>query len=396
VHGDLLDVVLLVACALFAFSGYRQGFVVGALSFVGFIGGVLLGAHFSSPLASALHVHLNLAIFAIVVVFVCALLGQVVTAALGVAIRRRLTWRPVRLADSAGGAVVSVLSVLLVAWLVGTALAHSSLRTLAREVRNSAILTGINDVMPGSALGWFASFRHLVGQYDFPQVFGALGPGNVVPVGPPDPALANSPAVRTDARSIVKVVGVAPSCSRRLEGSGFLYAPEHVLTNAHVVAGVTSLRVFANEGATGLSAQVVLYDPHRDVAVLYVPGLNAPDLGFAGSATPGVNAIVVGYPENGPFTPVAARVRGQEQVQGPDIYDDAVVTRSVYDIRAVVRPGNSGGPLLSTTGQVYGMVFAAASDNPDTGYALTAAEVHPDAQAGANAIRPVSTQTCTA
>ncbi len=165
------------------------------------------------------------------------------------------------------------------------------------------------------------------------------------------------------------------------------------MTNAHVVAGVPHPTVEVNGQA--LAARTVLFDPERDVAVLYVPALRAAPLSFASTpASSGDSAIVVGYPENGPFTPVAARVRDRLYARGVDIYSQSTVTREVYGLRAQIRPGNSGGPLLTPTGQVYGVVFAAATDDPETGYALTAAEVAGDAQTGRTATAEVSTRSC--
>jgi S1-C subfamily serine protease len=190
------------------------------------------------------------------------------------------------------------------------------------------------------------------------------------------------------------VQGTAPSCDRSIEGSGFVYAPQHVLTNAHVVAGVRSgLEVIPNH-RSALQAFVVLYDPERDVAVLYVPNLRARPLGFAPQASSGDSAVVAGYPENSHFTARPARIGNEQSANSPDIYQTKTVTRDIYAVRALVQPGNSGGPLLTPGGSVYGMVFAAAVDVPDTGYALTAGEVASDVSAGRTATAPVSTQGC--
>jgi S1-C subfamily serine protease len=143
---------------------------------------------------------------------------------------------------------------------------------------------------------------------------------------------------------------------------------------------------------------VVFYDPKVDIAVLYVQGLsdlNLRLLHWAGQARFGANAIVAGYPEDGGFTPVAARIGGTTMATSPDIYQTAQVTRQIYSVRALVRQGNSGGPLLDPyNGNVFGVVFAAATSVDDTGYALTAAQVEGDANAGASATVPVSTQGC--
>jgi S1-C subfamily serine protease len=139
---------------------------------------------------------------------------------------------------------------------------------------------------------------------------------------------------------------------------------------------------------------VVLYDPNRDIAVLYVPGLNRKPLSIAGPAASGAPAVVAGYPENGPFTAAPARIAARTKVTGPNIYQDHTVTRQVYTVRGRVRPGNSGGPLLSKSGEVYGVVFAASVDQSQVGYVLTAAEVASDLQAGRGTTATVSTQGC--
>ncbi len=392
-RGDLLDVILLVAAALFAISGYRQGFVVGVLSFVGFLGGGVLGAILAPTLARTDALSgLNRTTVAIVLVFLLASAGQVAATVLGNVVRRKLVWRPVQVVDSFAGAAISVVSLLLVAWLVGTAVASSPFTGLASQVRRSVVLDTVNSAVPGGAKGLFASFRRLIDERGFPEVFGSFVPTQVRPVDPPDPALAASATVRAVEDRVFKITGVATSCSKRIEGTGFLFAPERVMTNAHVVAGVTRPEV--EVGGRQLDATVVLYDPDRDIAVLYVPGLARKPLAFAGKAQTGDSAIVVGYPQDGPFRADAARIRGTQDARGPDIYQRKTVIREIYALRARVRPGNSGGPLIDTKGGVYGVVFAAAADDPQTGYALTAAEVASDAARGRTATRRVSTQSC--
>jgi S1-C subfamily serine protease len=201
--------------------------------------------------------------------------------------------------------------------------------------------------------------------------------------------------VQSAAGSVVRVQGVAPSCQRLIEGSGFVISPDHVLTNAHVVAGVTSRQIVTVGNGTPRPATVVYYDPQVDVAVLYVPGLNLTPLHFAGPANPGADAVVAGYPLDATnLHLVAARIGGTQNAQGPNIYQTSTVTRQIYEIRALVRSGNSGGPLLSPQGTVDGVVFAAAVGESDTGFALTAAEVSADASAGEQLTSAVSTGAC--
>ena len=392
--GDLLDLILIVMVIAFAVAGYRQGFIIGILSFAGFLVGGALGAEFGPRIATSLVSGLaQQAVVAIVVVFLAAVVGQLLASGIGVAMRSRLTWRPATVLDSVGGAAVSVVSVLLIAWLIGSAVAYAPFPMISRQVNDSAVLHGVDRLMPPAAVVMFSDFRRLLASGPYPQVFGALGAEGALTVSPPNNEVLSSRALVRARDSVVKVEGVAPSCSRRIEGSGFVYAPDHVLTNAHVVAGETQgPDVFTASGQ--YPAKVVLYDPDRDIAVLYVPGLGARSLRSAQQAQTGDSAIVAGYPLDQPFTAVAARIGNVEQARSPDIYHSTQVTRQIYAIRAVIKPGNSGGPLLAPDGRVYGMVFAAAVSVPDTGYALTWSEVAADAGAGAGDTAPVSTELC--
>lgn len=390
---DLLDWVLLLAVVAFGISGYRQGFIVGVMSFVGFLGGAILGAKLAPSISSLIGNGKRSPVTGIVVVFLGAALGQLIASAVAAAVRTRIHWRPAQTVDSVGGAAVSGISVLLVAWLMATAVNRSPYEGLRRQVHGSAVIQAVDTLVPDSARQLFANFLRLVEQQGFPQVFAGLGGDTIVPTRPPDPALAHSAVVALVRPSILKVSGDAPSCQKAIEGSSFVYAPQHVMTNAHVVAGVPHPNVEVN--GTQLAATTVLFDPKRDVAVLYVPGLRQRPLAFSSrSGSAGDSAIVIGYPENGPFTAVSARIRDSITARGVDIYSQSTVDREIYGLRASVLPGNSGGPLVTPAGQVYGVVFAAATDDLDTGYALTSGEVASDAQAGQAATAAVSTRGC--
>ena len=391
--GDLLDLVLLVAALVFAASGYRQGFVVGVLSLAGFLGGALLGTRVAPAVLGPGPVGgLDPGLAGLLLVGVLAVVGQVVATAVGGRLRGALTWRPARLLDAGGGAAVSVVSLLLVAWLVGSAVASGPFPELASQVRRSVVLGAVDRAVPDLARRGVQDFRALVDDRGFPDVFGALDPTRTAPVAPPDPALARDPAVAAVRDEVLKVTGVADACDRRIEGTGFVVAPERVMTNAHVVAGVDEPSV--QVGDRRLRGRVVAYDPARDLAVLLVPGLRAAPLEFAGPAGPGDSAIVVGYPQDGPFRADPARVREVQRARGPDIYGDRTVVREVYALRGLVQPGNSGGPLVDPQGRVLGVVFAAAADDSETGYALTAAEAAPVVEQGRTATAAVDPGPC--
>ncbi|MFJ7205291.1 MarP family serine protease [Streptomyces sp. NPDC098789] len=397
---NVLDILLLVAAVWFAIVGYRQGFVVGILSVTGFLGGGLIAVSLL-PLVwdqvtdDKAKVSTTMAVVAVVIVIVCASIGQAFTTHLGNRLRRYITWSPARVVDATGGALVNVLAMLLVAWLIGSALAGTSLPTLGKEVRSSKVLLGVSRVLPDQANTWFSDFSSVLAQNGFPQVFSPFSNEPITAVKPPDPALANSPVVERAKGSIVKVVGTAPSCSKVLEGSGFVFAPGKVMTNAHVVGGVGEPTVQIGGEGKLYDGKVVLYDWERDIAVLDVPKLKAPPLEFAEKdAASGFDAIVAGFPENGAYDVRPARVRGRINANGPDIYHRGTVRRDVYSLYATVRQGNSGGPLLTPDGKVYGVVFAKSLDDANTGYALTADEVRDDIRNGRTAQRRVDSQGC--
>lgn len=393
---DIVDIVILVVAIAYGISGFRHGAIVGVCSMAGFFGGAIIGAQLAKPLGSRLADGRAQVPIALVCVLVFAVLGQLVGTWLASIIRAHVPWRGARGLDSGVGLVLGVASVLVVAWMVAVPLAYSPYPALANEVSHSRIVRGVDDVMPNDVRQLYSSLRSYLNQTGFPPVFGDLP--STPSLGGVAPPAALPAAVRARVAvaraSTVKVLGDAPSCNRGIEGSGFVYAPQHVLTNAHVVAGTSTVAV--RRAAHTLRATVVAYDPRRDVAVLYVPGLDAAPMHFARKpAASGDPAVVLGYPEDGPFNVQPARVRGEASIGGNDIYGQHYVRRQIYSVRADVRSGNSGGPLLADDGSVLGVVFATALDSSDTGYALTAGEVAPVATAGADARTGVGTGACT-
>lgn len=389
----MVDGILILLMLVFAISGYRQGFVIGALSFGGFFSGVLIGLQVGPLIANQFADGTVRLVVSLVAIFALAVLGQTLAGWLGTKVRRAIDSRPLQRLDDAGGAVVSLIAVLLVAWLIAVPLGSTPFPEINRQVRSSAVLNGINKLMPDQAQALSAGLRESLNTNGFPDVFGGLTRTNAREVAAPDPALAKSQVVINSRKSVIKVLGTAPSCSRRIEGSGFVYANERVMTNAHVVAGTRNVQVETQNDR--LEGKVVVYDPERDLAVLYVPGLRAPVMDFVGKpAGTGANAIVLGFPLDGPYNAQGARVRDVSNITGPDIYDSGNVTREIYTIRALVQSGNSGGPLIAPNGDVLGVIFAAAADDRNVGFALTAAEASSTARLGIERTRGVRTGDC--
>jgi S1-C subfamily serine protease len=389
-----LDLLLIVSAASFAFSGYRQGFVVGVLAFAGFFAGGIGGLLLAPSLVQGVDPGLGQTVLAIAVVLLCATLGQLVLAWIGSLVRDRLTWRPARLLDAGMGALVSVLAMLLVTWFLASALRPGPVSSLSRQISDSQVITAVDDVVPEEARTLFSSFRRVLDDNGLPTVFGGLAPERIRPVDPPSGAVTGTQAVRRAGTSVVKVTGTAAECNRRLDGTGFVMSDNHVLTNAHVVAGVERPEVQVGGDGRSYSARVVVFDPDRDLAVLYAPDLASAPLALDDSGERGDEAVVAGFPGGGSYRLEPARIRDTIDARGPDIYHRKQITREVFSLYASVQPGNSGGPLLDLDGEVYGVVFAKSLDDPDTGYALTAEEAAPVVRAGRDRTQQVDTGDC--
>ncbi|MET9442629.1 MarP family serine protease [Streptomyces sp. NPDC006610] len=387
---DVLDILLVPAIVLYAVSGYRRGLVAGCVSLAGFVGGALVGVWLlpwttelvAAPGSTAA------AVTAVLTVLLAAALGHALAGRLVPRLRHEKAPGPLRVAGGVGGALSNAVAVLLVAWVAASVLGASS-SPLTSAVRDSRVLGAVRGTMPDTTPAWFARATAALTEAGFPQGFDPFEGRSAAEVARPSGDSVTASATAAAQRSTVRVEGVAGDQGR--EGSGFVYARERVLTNAHVVAGIDAPSVRVGGVGPSYEARVVLFDPDRDVAVLYVPGLRAPALSFDDGAGHGDAAVVAGYPRGGGLDLRAATVAGRVRATGQNIYRDASVTREICSIRSTVRPGNSGGPLLTTQGRVFGVVFARSTSDAETGYVLTAAEVAADAERAADATAPVDT-----
>ncbi|UYP19334.1 acid resistance serine protease MarP [Rhodococcus sp. Z13] len=387
-----IDLIIVVVVLIAASSGLRQGAVASALAFFG----VLLGAVAGILVAPHVLVHVDdgrlriLAGIALIVVLV--VVGEVAGMVLGRAARSGIHSPGARAVDSVVGAGLQATAVLVAAWLLAIPLTATTQPAVSAAVRGSTVLGTVDDLAPDWMRAIPNEFSALLDTSGLPEVIGPFGRTPIAEVAAPDARLLESSVPAQLQPSVLRINGVAPSCQKALEGSGFVVAPERVMTNAHVVAGTAAVTVDTAGGP--LDATVVLFDPEVDVAILAVPGLVSQPLTFAPSpAETGDDAIVLGYPGGGPYTASAARIRETLDLQGPDIYRGGTVEREVYTVRGTIRQGNSGGPLVDPYGRVLGMVFGAAVDDSDTGFVLTSAEVSRQLQmAGGNV--PVETGAC--
>jgi len=385
-----VDVVLLVLVALSAVHGLRLGAAMQVLSFGGFWLGLFIGALLTPGFVHLVHAPVSKAVVAAVVTFGCAGLvgglGRLLGARSASALHR-LRLGPV---DATLGVAVAVVATLVASWLVASILVSSRYTTFDAALHDSRILRAMDTVLPPPP-SVFARITGFLNSEGFPTVFAGLPPQTAGPVALPSDAELRA-AVLAAGASTVKIEGTG--CGVEQEGSGFVVGPDMVVTNAHVVAGIRHPVVI---DGSGVHATVpVLFDPELDIAVLSVPGLHDPVLHLSASLVGrGTTGAVLGYPGGGPFTVQPAGVMASFEAVGLDIYNQAQTTREVYELQAVIRPGNSGGPLVEPDGTVVGVVFARSTTNGDVGYALASPPVLQEVERVGPGSPPVGTGGCT-
>lgn len=386
-----LDWFLMFLLAAYALSGYWQGFITGAFATAGLLAGGLVGVWASPQLFGDAKPSVWVSLGALFVVIVAASIGQALFQFIGSRVRDAISWRPVRALDACGGAVLAAGAVLVVAWALGVAVSGTQLGPVTSAVRGSEVLSRVDAVMPPGATKALDRFNNVVGTSFFPRYLEPFAPERIVSVDAGPAELRTDPDVELAGESVFKIRG-ANSCGRGVEGSGFLIGDGYLMTNAHVVAGVSKPYIsIAGEERPG---KVVLYDAGVDIAVVSFDSDSAGPLMFAKTATAGEGVAILGYPEDGPFNLETARIRSQQRLRSPDIYGSGTVIRDVYSIRGSIRPGNSGGPVVNADGRVVGVVFAASVSDKSTGYALTTAQVSTLARQGMKLTTRVSTGAC--
>ena len=388
-----LDIAVIGVALIAAISGWRSGALGSLMSFVGVllgaIAGVMLAPHVVSHIGAP-RARLFAALFLILALVV---VGEVAGVVLGRAVRGSIRSGPIRVVDSMIGVVLQLVVVLLAAWLLGSPLTSSDQQNLAAAVRGSRVVSEVDKYAPGWLRAVPKRISALLSTSGLPAALEPIGRAPVASVDPPDASLADSLVVGNARPGVVKIRGMAPSCQKVLEGTGFVIAPNRVMSNAHVVAGSNTVTVEAYDGKK-YDATVVSYDPSADISILDVPNLPLQPLVFAQQpAKTGTDAVVLGFPGGGDFVATPARVREIIELSGPDIYKTTTVNREVYTIRGLVRQGNSGGPMINRAGQVIGVVFGAAVDDNDTGFVMTTDEVSSQLARIGNTVK-VPTGTC--
>lgn len=384
---NLLDLLILALVVGAAVGSYRLGFVTRAVSWLFLGAGLFVALRLLPPVLEQFDEASSLQLLALTLLILLAgaLVGQAIGVALGHWARLAIPAGGARRVDQVAGAVVGAFAVVLLVWMVLPVMAGTP-GWPSREARESLIAQVLDVTLPEPP-DTVRAVQRLIGEEQFPLVFDALRP--TPELGPPPAESGLSDAVAQDvAASTVRIAGVA--CDRELNGSGFVVAPDTVVTNAHVVAGEEETEVVRTDGAE-LPATVVAFDPDRDLAILAVAGLGLDALPL-GDPDEGTVGGVFGYPGGGPLRIAPFEVAREVEARGRDIYNASVTVRQVLELSAALRPGDSGAALVDPGGSVVGVAFAVAPDRPDVSYALTTDEL--EAVLTSATLAPVSTGAC--
>lgn len=369
----VVDVVLVVLLVVSILVGLRRGLFASLGLFVGIALGAV-AAYWIMPFVNDLVPEAPWRAVATIGAGLAVLvLGAIAGRAIGKALRRGSDRIKLRIPERLLGGAVNVLAAALAMSFFGSAVTATGTPIVSSALASSAVLRTIDSAMPPPIRSALAELRGTVFGDGLPKLGQLLEPA-VVPTAPP--IALDDPLLEQAAQSVAKVTGIAFSCGTSASGTGFVVAEDRVVTNAHVVAGVDS-PVVELPGKPAQEGRVVYFDPVDDLAVLAVDDLDGAPLSIVPTLGVGAPAVVQGYPYGGPFTSGAAQVVSVGAVPVPDIYDDRSADREIYALSAVVRPGNSGGPLLTPSGEVAGVVFARSETDDDVGYAMTPAELLP-------------------
>lgn len=370
----VVDVVIIVVLVAALITGLVRGLLASLGSIIGLVAGGL-AAFWAMPLVNSWvpsPLWRGLAVAAAGVGLL--VLGAAIGSAIGSSLRRGVDRTPLKGVERFLGGVVSVVVVALAMTLVAPTIVASSSPGIATAIGSSRILQGINGLTPEPVEATIADIRTaIMGDDGLPRLGELLGPGTQT-TSPP--IALDDPELQVAAASVARISGVAYACGTGSSGTGFVVAPDRLVTNAHVVAGVDT-PVVELPGREPREGRVVYFDPIDDLAVIAVDGLGGVPLAVTGAVEAGTAGAIQGYPNGGPFRSVSASVLSVGTVGVPDVYEMSVTDREIYALEAEVLPGNSGGPLLTDAGAVAGVVFARGENDSSRGYAMTSSELQP-------------------
>ena len=386
----VLDLILILALLSYLVYGLRNGFLVTAGGIAGFAAGAV-AAFFAVPLVSGFVEDSGWRLTAIVAAaVVLVVLGHGLGTMVGRQIRGAMRIRPLRAADRVVGGAANVVVSALVMSMLAFSISSLGVPLVSQQLAESKVIRFIDGLTPTPVKATMAQLRSAVIGNGIPTLIEGLEQGPVVPV--PN-ASTDTPALNRAAESVLRIAGTAYECGQNQTGTGFVVSEDRVVTNAHVVAGVSQPVVELPDGGA-MPGRVVYFDTKHDLAVLAVEDLPSQPLPLSTDLPGGSPAAFAGYPHGGPFQSKPATVQDITTVLVPDIYGSNPTPEEIYRLAGDVQPGNSGGPLLTTDGQVAGVIFAKATSDTDMGFAITMDDLNPVAAQAPALTSPVSSGQC--
>lgn len=387
----LIDIVIAIFLVVFIFRGREIGMVRQVCSIAGFVAGLFLGAMLQPHVIGLATTNLGRSLLSLTVTLGCAMLLLSAAEFGGVLLKQRLQGlMRLNSVDGLLGSLVGAVSFMLGIWLIYPVISGLPDPGLQQALRKSEVISALNQNLP-AAPKVLTNIGHIISPNGFPDVFAGLE-RRPIQSNAPLPNLGDlQGAVKTARASVVKLEG--QGCGGIVEGSGYVAAKDTVITNAHVVAGVAKPTVIDEAGTH--KATAIWFDPDLDVSVLHVTGLTgAPLTTLTAKAENGTPAVVAGYPGGGGFTAKPASINDQFTATGHNIYGQGDTNRSIYELRADIIPGNSGGPLLNKDGAVIGLIFAESTTYNQVGYALTMQPVVSALNQALHQNQPAATGQC--
>jgi S1-C subfamily serine protease len=386
----VLDIVLILALLSYLIYGLRNGFLVTAGGLAGFAAGAI-AAFFAVPLVSTFVEDSGWRLTAIIAAAVVLMaLGHGLGTMVGRQLRGVVRIRPLRAVDRLVGGALNLVVSALVMSMLAFSVSSLGVPVVSQQLAESKVIRFIDGLTPTPVKATMAQLRSTVIGNGIPTLIEGLDQGQKVQV--PNTS-TNTPALNKAAQSVLRIAGTAYECGQNQTGSGFVVSQDRVVTNAHVVAGVSQPVVEMSDGGA-MPGRVVYFDTKRDLAVLAVDNLPSRPLPLSRDLPGGSQAAFAGYPHGGPFQSKPATVQDIATVLVPDIYGNNPSPEDIYRLAGDVQPGNSGGPLLTNDGQVAGVIFAKATSDAEVGFAITMNDLDPVAEQAPALSAPVSSGQC--